>query len=93
MDELTDAAKAEIREAIRIVREDRFEKYVRERAVKPPEPPANPPTKAPEGPTPPPAKDPAGPAGPAGTGVPEGLPSAGPEPEVERSRYWGEILR
>jgi len=88
MDELTNAAKAEIHEAIRIIREDRFEKYVRERAVKPPEPPANPPTKAPEGPTPPPAKGPAGPA----NGNPSGAPVPA-EPEVERSRYWGEILR
>ena len=31
-DGLTDAAKAEIAEAIRIVREDRFEKYIRERS-------------------------------------------------------------
>lgn len=35
---LTEAAKAEIREAIRIIREDRFEAYVRGRVPKPPDP-------------------------------------------------------
>jgi hypothetical protein len=62
-DELTDAAKAEIRDAIRIVREDRFERYARERLEKwepktpqptpEPTPTPTPPTPEP-GPTPPP---------------------------------------
>lgn len=47
MSELTDEAKAEIAEAVRIVREDRFEAYVRDRLG------ATPPTN---GPPAPPAK-------------------------------------
>lgn len=49
--ELTPEAKAEIAEAIRIVREDRFEKFLRERLGKPS-------GNDPPNPTPPPPKDP-----------------------------------
>lgn len=59
--ELTDAARQEISDAIRIVREDRFERYVREN-YRPKETAPEPtpePTREPVGkPTPPPAKTP-----------------------------------
>ena len=88
-DGLTDAAKAEIAEAIRIVREDKFEKYVRERTPNTPkeEPKEEPkdeiivpdPPKA----TPPPPKDPK-----------DSDPKVDPTGEnaPKRSAYWGEIL-
>lgn len=84
MSDLTDAAKAEIKEAIRIVREDRFEKYVRERTAKvdPPTPKPNDPP-APTPPVPPVPPKPSDPPTPTPTDP----------PEKEHSRYWGEILR
>jgi hypothetical protein len=56
MSDLTDEAKAEIAEAVRIVREDRFEKYVRDKLGG--TPPEN--SGTPGGPPPP--KDPTDPA-------------------------------
>lgn len=80
MSDLTDAAKAEIRQAIQIVREDRFEKYIRDREEKR-TPPADPPKDPPKDPSnPPPPKDP-----------PTDPPT--PPTEKEYSRYWGEIIR
>lgn len=74
-DELTDAAKKEIADAIRIVREDRFEAYVRERMTKETtEPPKNDPPK--DGPTPPPP-------------VPQPENPA-PEAPKKRGLWWGE---
>lgn len=63
MSELTDAAKAEIAEAVRIVREDKQHAMLRDihtRTSPPSEPePTKDPAKDPEkSPTPPPAKDP-----------------------------------
>lgn len=82
MSELTDAAKAEIAEAIRIVREDKFEAYVRSRT-----PQVDPPKKEDEiivsddkeKVTPPPQKE------------------KEKEKEIEqspkrRSAYWGELF-
>lgn len=73
---LTVDAQAAIKEAIRIVREDKFEAYVRARQTKPadPTPPTDPPK--PGDPTPPPPK----PADPP--------KDPGPKP----SAYWGELL-
>lgn len=63
MPELTPEAKAEIAEAVRIVREDKFTQYVRttmeKHLPKPPEPPTNEPPKPPTGdPAPPPEPKP-----------------------------------
>lgn len=80
MTELSDAAKAEIRAAVQIIREDRFEKFVRGRTPKPVDPPVVPPVdppKPPNGPPVPPVKDPVVP----------------PEDPKEYSSYWGEIIR
>jgi len=76
-DGLTEAAKAEIAEAIRIVREDRFEKFVRSRTTPPKveDPPKD------DGPNPPPPKD--DPKDPKPTDDP---------PATRKSSYWGEIL-
>jgi len=83
---LTDDAKAEIREAIRIVREDRFEQFVRTRSTKEPvkDPEKDPvfdPKKDPEKDpiTPPPVKD------------PEKDPEKEPE-KARRSAWWGEVF-
>lgn len=91
MSELTEAAKAEIAEAIRIVREDRFEKYARTALGKhTPPPTVEPPVdelikpdevkadkKTPTDPVnPPPKKE-----------EPEVI-----EPSKKKSAYWGEIL-
>lgn len=88
---LSDDAKAELREAIRIVREDRLEGYIRKRFAPekkdplitedPPKDPPKDPAPTPPGPTPPPAKD----------------PVTGPDPETDpkpkkRKGYWGELL-
>lgn len=89
-DDLTDAAKAEIAAAIRIVREDRFEQYARTAIEKhapkndPPTPP-NPPV--PPGPTPPIV-----PPGPTPPPPPPIVPPMPPEPPKKKSRlsYWGE---
>lgn len=80
---LTDDAKNEIKEAIRIVREDRFEKFAREKLTTRQETPKvekqdellTPETDTP---TPPPAKP------------KEELPKE--EPPKRKSAYWGEIL-
>jgi hypothetical protein len=77
---LTDAAKAEIAAAIKIVREDKVHSYIRRSTAggtPPPTPPPTPPVPpVPGGPLPPPPKP--------------------PEPTVPpvkpRSAYWGEIL-
>lgn len=73
---LTDEAKNELREAIRIVREDRFEQYVRT-VVKPKDPPKDPPNDPPPDPNLPPKK--------------EDDPPDGP-PKGRRSAYWGELM-
>jgi len=79
---LTDAAKAEIKEAIAIIREDRFETYVRSRTPKPVDPLKNDEIltddkKVEEGKViPPPAK--------------EG--DKNDPPEGRKSAYWGEIF-
>jgi hypothetical protein len=92
-DGLTDAAKAEIAAAIRIVREDRIDKLLRDRLKSPaPDPlfnPNDPPKDPPKDPdpkdppkdpiTPPPAKDPT-------------IDPPIDEPKGKRSAYWGEIL-
>jgi hypothetical protein len=76
-DGLTEAAKTEIAEAIRIVREDRFEKFVRSRTTPPKvdDPPKDDP------PNPPPPKD-----DPKPTDDPKN------DPPKRHSSYWGEIL-
>lgn len=86
MSNLTDAAKAEIAAAIAIVREDRFEKYVRARQAKPntETPPANPPADPPK--NEPPANPPVNPPPPKDT------PPDTPPPVSNYSKYWGEIL-
>jgi len=77
---LTDDAKNEIREAIRIVREDKFEMFVRSRAT----PPKNEPPKKDDPPNPPPPKnDPPDPNNP---------PKPPDDPKLRKSSYWGEIL-
>jgi hypothetical protein len=81
MGDLTEAAKAEIAAAIAIVREDRFEKYVRASISRPA--PADP-TK--DDPIFDPEKDPA---------VPPPPKPKDPDPEPPKGRksaYWGEIL-
>lgn len=80
-DGLTDAAKAEIKAAIAIIREDRFEKYVRSRAAKPADPkPTDPPAdpKPTDPPVTPPPADP--------------KPTDPPPDDKQKSRYWGEIF-
>lgn len=76
-DGLTDAAKKEIADAIRIVREDRFERYVRERLAKNEAAPTpdKPVTDAPVPPPPVPAD-----------------PQSEPEPPTPKKRglYWGD---
>ena len=83
MSDLTDAAKAEIADAIRIVREDKFEKFVRERMAKPTDPPpTDPPTPPKTGePVPPPPK----PTDPPPTDPPT------PPKTGSKSAWWGEI--
>jgi len=76
---LTEDAKKEIAEAIRIIREDRFERFARESLSKhaPKVDPIITDDPEKDGPTPPPEKDPE------------------PEPEPtpkSRSRYWGDIF-
>jgi hypothetical protein len=79
MADLTDAAKKEIADAIAIVREDRFEKYVRSRHTEAPkEEPKADELIAPEGTaTPPPPKE---------------TPPANDPPAKKRDAWWGEIL-
>jgi len=79
-DGLTEAAKNELKEAIRIVREDRFEKYARERIKHHATNPANP------GVEPPPVK--------TGTETdpPVTDPPGGATGEKSKSGYWGELL-
>jgi len=87
-DGLTDAAKAEIAEAIRIVREDKFENHIRGVFSKylpaekdDPKDELIAPEKEKETATPPPAKD-------------EKIEKDKPvdEPAKRKSSYWGEIL-
>lgn len=75
---LTEDAKNEIREAVRIVREDRTYAMLHGLANPPKaDPPADPPTPpVPPGPTPPPADPP---------------PTDPPTPP-KRDAYWGELL-
>lgn len=80
---LTEDAKRELQEAIRIVREDRFEKFARGYVSKnaPQKDPLIDPEKDPEKdvPPPPPGKD----------------PETDPEKEEKpkrTSRYWGELM-
>lgn len=86
---LSDDAKAELKDAIRIVREDRFEGFLRKRFAPekkdpllnedPPQDPTKDPVKDPAKPPvqPPPAKDPA---------------QDPPPPAKAKSRYWGELM-
>lgn len=81
---LTDDAKAEIAEAIRIIREDRFEKFVREHSVRnTPQPKVEEVLQEEEtgkdGPTPPPAKE-------------TEAEKETDAPPKQHSRYWGEIF-
>lgn len=87
---LTDDAKAELAEAIRIVREDKFEAYARgvlgKHAPKdaPKDPlldPNDPPKDPKDGPPAPPPKD-----------DPKNDPKNDPPKEPKRSRYWGELM-
>lgn len=81
---LTDDAKREIAEAIRIVREDRFESYARGWMEKQTPKPADPPVVPPADPNNPPPPVPPTPADP---------PADPPvDPNVRKSAYWGEIL-
>ena len=81
---LTDDARKELQEAIRIVREDRFEKFVRGRMKSedkdpPQKDPLIDPEKDPEkDPTPPPGKD----------------PEKDPEKDAPKpkSAWWGELM-
>lgn len=86
-DELTDAAKAEIAAAIAIVREDRFEKFARDRLGKlseskptetPPTPPTNNPPTVPTGNPPPPTEPSQPPTEPSNVG--------------KKSIWWGDRL-
>jgi hypothetical protein len=88
---LTDDAKAEIAEAIRIIREDRFEKFVRSRQT-PADPPKDPvfdPSRDPD-PTPDPPKDP--PVDPPPPKDPPTDPAPSDPPKGRKSAYWGEIF-
>lgn len=75
---LSDDAKKELKEAIRIVREDRFETHARGvlSSFAPKDPPTDPP-KDPNNPNPPPPKDPKDPPD---------------TPKTTKSGYWGELL-
>jgi hypothetical protein len=86
---LTDDAKAELREAVRIVREDRFEQYARtalgKHTTAPADPPKDPLVVPDPAPTDPP-KDPATPPPPKPADPPP------PSETVKKSAYWGELL-
>lgn len=81
---LTDAAKAEIKAAIAIIREDRFEAYIRSRTPKPVDPPKDDEILTDdkkgkkEEVIPPPAKDKEG--------------DDNDPPQGRKSAYWGEIF-
>lgn len=88
MVDLTDEAKAAIADAVRIVREDKMEAFLRDRLTKhttppandppkPQDPPANDPPKPQDGPTPPPPK-------------PQDPPPVPPTDAPKRSLWWGE---
>ena len=90
MGELTPEAKAAIAEAIRIVREDKMDAFVRDRLTKHTSPPVDPnlppkpdPNKPPVDPNKPPVDPP----------VPDPNLPPGPPPEPEKSAWWGEIYR
>ena len=78
---LTDDARAEIREAMRIIREDNFEKFARTRLTTLTTPKVSDPPKDPKEGDPPPPKDPPG----------DGDPSGDP-PTGRKSAYWGQIF-
>lgn len=81
---LTDDAKAEIKAAIAIIREDRFEAYVRSRQK-----PADPPPKEDELIV----EDPPKGTPPTGTPAPPAKETPPKEtPPPKKSAYWGEIL-
>lgn len=88
MSELTEAAKAEIAAAIRIVREDKFEQFVRSRTPEPPKPPEKDPIFDPNDLPKDPPKDPAVPPPPKDPKD----PIKDSEPPKRRSAYWGEIF-
>jgi hypothetical protein len=78
---LSEEAKAELREAVRIVREDRFEKHARgilsgfqPKTPDPKDPPKDP-ADPPKDPADPPKKD-----------------DPNDPPKVRKSGYWGELL-
>jgi len=85
---LTDDAKTELAEAIRIVREDRFEKYVRERTPKQ-EPPKDPPKDPTKDPLIDPEKDPKDPPNPP---PPKDPPDPNDPPKGRKSAWWGELM-
>lgn len=90
MSDLTEDAKAEIRDAIRIIREDRFEAFVRGRAAKPTDPPKDPiftPPVTPPVTTPPVATPPVTTPPPVKPPTPDP-----PNDQKRRSAYWGEIF-
>jgi hypothetical protein len=74
---LSDDAKKELNEAIRIVREDRFEAYVRKNHAAPPNPNPNDPPKDPPTDPPPPKNDPNDPPN--------------DPPPANKHSYWGEL--
>lgn len=80
---LTDDARKELREAVRIVREDKFEAFVRSRVPKndpPNDPPKDPLLDPPKNdPEPPPPKDP-----------PTDPPTD--PPKGRKSAWWGELI-
>lgn len=87
VDELTDAAKAAIADAVRIVREDKMDKWIRDRMVKHSGTPPTDPPKPPDPPTPPTPPTPTDPPVP-----PPPTPTDPPKPpEKRRSGYWGEL--
>lgn len=79
--ELTAEAKAAIADAVRMVREDRFEKFARGSITKHTGSPTPTPTPMPT-PTPTPTVDPPQPK-------PTDPPTPTPEPDKPRSAYWG----
>lgn len=90
-DELTDAAKKEIADAIAIVREDRIDKLLRERLASPKE--SNPPTPPipPNPPTPPNPVPPTPNPPPAPPSNDPNNPPTNP-PAKKRGLYWSDRL-
>jgi hypothetical protein len=82
MGELTPEAKAAIADAVRIVKEDKWDKFLKERVAKHSgTPPADPPTPKPGDPPPPVPPTP----NPPPTDPPN-------DPAKRKSAYWGDIF-